>query len=51
MADHGLLENTSVHDFVGGIIVHETARLTALLVAAYLGPPRNKSKFPNNPGW
>ena len=50
MADGGIFGETGVRDFAGGIVVHETAGLAALLIAAMLGPRRDKSKPPNNPG-
>lgn len=39
-----------VNDFAGGIVVHQTAGLAALILAAMLGPRSNKSKPPHNPG-
>ena len=50
MADGGIFGETGVRDFAGGIVVHETAGLTALLIAAMLGPRRDKNKPPHNPG-
>jgi len=38
-------------DLAGGIVVHETAGLAALVVAFVLGPRLNKSKPPHNPGY
>ena len=46
MADGGILGEAGVRDFAGGIVVHETAGLAALLIAAMLGPRRDKSKPP-----
>ena len=50
MADGGIFGETGVRDFAGGIVVYETAGLAALLIAAMLGPWRDKSKPPHNPG-
>jgi Amt family ammonium transporter len=47
--DWSLFEN-GVNDFAGGIVVHQTAGLAALIVAFFLGPRRDKSKPPHNPG-
>jgi len=40
-----------VNDFAGGIVVHETAGLAALVVAAVLGARSNKTVPPHNPGY
>jgi Amt family ammonium transporter len=47
--DWSLFEN-GVNDFAGGIVVHQTAGLAALIVAFFLRPRRDKSKPPHNPG-
>ncbi len=39
-----------VNDFAGGIVVHQTAGLAALVIAYFLGPRSDKSKPPHNPG-
>ncbi len=39
-----------VNDFAGGIVVHQTAGLAALVVAFFLGERKNKTKPPHNPG-
>ena len=51
LADGGILGETGVKDFAGGIVVHETAGLAALVVAALLGPRLNKNVPPHNPGY
>lgn len=38
-------------DLAGGIVVHETAGLAALVIAFVLGPRRDKKKPPHNPGY
>ncbi len=50
LADGGIFGETGVRDFAGGIVVHETAGLAALLVAWVLGPRRHKTTPPHNPG-
>jgi len=39
-----------VRDFAGGIVVHETAGLAALVIAVMLGSRKDRSKPPHNPG-
>ena len=39
-----------MNDFAGGIVVHQTAGIAALLLALFLGPRSDKSKPPHNPG-
>ena len=51
LADGGLFGDTGVRDFAGGIVVHETAGLAALLIAVFLGPRRNRTTPPHNPGF
>ncbi|WP_417526107.1 ammonium transporter [Marinovum sp.] len=51
LADGGIFGETGVRDFAGGIVVHETAGLAALLIAVFLGPRRNKTTPPHNPGF
>ncbi|MFT7106795.1 MAG: Amt family ammonium transporter [Yoonia sp.] len=50
LADGGIFGNTGVRDFAGGIVVHETAGLAALVLAIFLGARRDPSKPPHNPG-
>ena len=48
-AEWSLFEN-GVNDFAGGIVVHQTAGIAALILAAFLGPRSDKSKPPHNRG-
>lgn len=50
LADGGIFGETGVRDFAGGIVVHETAGLAALVVAVMLGARKDRSKPPHNPG-
>ncbi|NVO23153.1 ammonium transporter [Donghicola sp. C2-DW-16] len=50
MADGGIFGETGTKDFAGGIVVHETAGLAALLIAVMLGHRRENTKPPHNPG-
>lgn len=51
LADGGIFGDTGVRDFAGGIVVHETAGLAALILAVFLGPRRNQTTPPHNPGY
>ena len=50
LADGGIFGETGVKDFAGGIVVHETAGLAALILAVFLGARRNQTTPPHNPG-
>lgn len=50
LSDGGILGAIGVRDFAGGIVVHETAGIAALLIAAALGPRRHRTTPPHNPG-
>ncbi len=50
LADGGIFGDTGVRDFAGGIVVHETAGIAALVIAVFLGARRDNSKPPHNPG-
>ena len=50
LADGGVFGGTGVRDFAGGIVVHETAGLAALVIAFCLGPRKDKTKPPHSPG-
>ena len=47
----GALFAEAVNDFAGGIVVHETAGLAALVIAVMLGGRKDKNKPPHNPGY
>jgi len=51
MSDGGILGAVGVKDFAGGIVVHETAGLAALMVAFFLGPRKNRTTPPHSPGF
>jgi len=51
LADGGIFGETGVRDFAGGIVVHETAGLAALIIAVFLGKRRNQTTPPHNPGY
>ena len=50
LADGGIFGDVGVRDFAGGIVVHETAGLAALILAIFLGARRDQNKPPHNPG-
>ena len=51
LSDGGLFGETGIKDFAGGIVVHETAGLAALVIAVLLGARRNTTTPPHNPGY
>ncbi|KIC26667.1 MULTISPECIES: ammonium transporter [unclassified Leisingera] len=51
LADDGIFGDVGVKDFAGGIVVHETAGLAALIIAFFLGPRKNRTIPPHNPGY
>jgi Amt family ammonium transporter len=51
LSDGGIFGDTGVKDFAGGIVVHETAGLAALIIAFFLGPRRNRTTPPHSPGY
>ena len=51
LSDGGILGAIGVKDFAGGIVVHETAGLAALVLAFFLGSRKTKTKPPHNPGY
>ncbi|MCV2870013.1 ammonium transporter [Defluviimonas sp. WL0002] len=50
LSDGGIFGAVGTRDFAGGIVVHETAGLAALLLAAAVGPRKNSTTPPHNPG-
>ncbi len=50
LADGGIFGETGVKDFAGGIVVHETAGIAALVLAVMLGARKNQTTPPHNPG-
>lgn len=50
LADGGIFGDTGARDFAGGIVVHETAGLAALVIAAMLGPRKHRTTPPHQPG-
>ncbi|WP_340251303.1 ammonium transporter [Roseobacter sp. HKCC-CH-9208] len=51
MSDGGIFGEAGVRDFAGGIVVHETAGLAALVIAIFLGARKNQTTPPHNPGF
>ena len=51
LADGGIFGAIGARDFAGGIVVHETAGLAALVIAVMLGARRNRTTPPHNPGF
>ena len=51
LADGGLFGATGLKDFAGGVVVHETAGLAALVIAVMLCARRNTTTPPHNPGF
>lgn len=50
LSDGGVFGDVGVKDFGGGIVVHQTAGLAALVVAVFLGARADQSRPPHNPG-
>ena len=51
LSDGGIFGETGVKDFAGGIVVHETAGIAALIIAVFLGARKNQTTPPHNPGY
>ena len=49
MADGGIFGDVGVKDFAGGIVVHETAGIAALVLAVMLGARKVRNKPPHSP--
>ncbi|QPZ93194.1 ammonium transporter [Thioclava electrotropha] len=50
MSDGGIWGAVGTKDFAGGIVVHETAGLAALVLALMIGPRVKRTTPPHNPG-
>jgi ammonium transporter, Amt family len=50
LSDGGIFGEKGVRDFAGGIVVHETAGLAALVLALMVGPRRERHRPPHSPG-
>ena len=51
LSDGGIFGAIGARDFAGGIVVHQTAGLAALVIAFLLGPRLNRTTPPHNPGY
>ena len=51
LADGGIFGEIGARDFAGGIVVHQTAGIAALVIAVKLGQRRNHTTPPHNPGY
>lgn len=51
LADGGIFGEIGVKDFAGGIVVHETAGIAALVIAVMLGARKHQTTPPHNPGY
>ena len=51
LSDGGIFGAVGARDFAGGIVVHETAGIAALVIAVMLGARRDRTKPPHNPGY
>ncbi len=51
LSDGGIFGAVGAKDFAGGIVVHETAGLAALIIAIMLGARKDRTKPPHNPGY
>ncbi|MGR3363101.1 MAG: ammonium transporter [Maritimibacter harenae] len=51
LSDGGIFGEIGARDFAGGIVVHQTAGLAAILISVFLGPRRDQKKPPHSPGF
>ena len=51
LSDGGIFGDTGARDFAGGIVVHETAGIAALVIAVILGKRKFLTAIPHNPGY
>ena len=51
LSDGGIFGEVGARDFAGGIVVHQTAGMAALILAVMLGARRDATKPPHNPGY
>lgn len=49
LADGGIFGEIGTRDFAGGIVVHETAGIAALMIAVALGPRKHRTTPPHAP--
>ncbi|MDE9448923.1 ammonium transporter [Aliiroseovarius sp. Z3] len=49
LADGGIFGEIGTRDFAGGIVVHETAGIAALIIAVMLGPRKHRTTPPHAP--
>ncbi|MCK8462325.1 ammonium transporter [Aliiroseovarius sp. S1339] len=49
LADGGIFGAFGTRDFAGGIVVHETAAIAALIIAVMLGPRKHRTTPPHAP--
>ncbi|MFL4470468.1 ammonium transporter [Tateyamaria armeniaca] len=50
LSDGGIFGENGVRDFAGGLVVHEAAGVSALIIALVLGPRLNRDYAPHQPG-
>lgn len=50
LSDGGIFGAVGVKDFAGGLVVHQTAGITGLILAVIIGPRINRNAAAHNPG-